>query len=221
MAIRHAVVAHLCAPQGCEVCAALEGLSDVAGQSADIGAFRADDAQGEAHGLAVPFDHLHFVNAQGLGAQCHVLAAASQIVGPFAFHLARREGGRHLHDFAHKAGQGLVNQGAGDMGSGIGGVDGMLQVVTRRGGSQLEGGHILLHARLQAVDAFGGAARANHHHACGQGVQRTCVAHLNLLAAHSLREQPAHFVDEGKGGDTVGLVEGEYLSSKKVHTIRK
>jgi hypothetical protein len=60
-----------------------------------------------------------------------------------------------LLNIAHETRQRLANQFLGDMGNGIGMIDLVLHIVTRSGGSELEGGRVLLGMELQALYLFG------------------------------------------------------------------
>ena len=88
----------------------------------------------------------------------------------------------------------------------------VLEVEAGRCGAQAQRGDVFFHAALQRFDALRGASRAENEHTGGQRVERAGVSHFYFLAAHSLRNQPAHFRHELKRRHVERLVEGQYLS---------
>ena len=80
------ILSDLGALQGCQVSTASQGLSDVAGQGAYVGAFAAgypdfDDGQAAVEQFDV-------VNMYGFGLQFYVFSLAGKVVGPFTLNLA-------------------------------------------------------------------------------------------------------------------------------------
>ena len=146
-------------------------------------------------------------------------AFAGHVVGSDALDLASGEYGRHLHDVALEGVQHLAQQGLGDVLGGEGVVDGMLKVVARRGGAELQGGLVGFDAGLQLLYLLGGAARAEQHEAAGEGVERAGMPHFEFAAAHGPRNEPTHFGNKLEGGHAEGLVENKHLAAEKIHAL--
>ena len=64
----------------------------------------------------------------------------------------------------------LLDTFLGDMVGGEGGINGFLQVITGRRGTDLQRGHIFLRVILQLVNQFGLTPRTNDHYPCSQGI---------------------------------------------------
>ena len=95
-AVFHPDVSDASAPQADEVCAALEGLPDVAGQGTDVRPFAADDANSGLHLLLTEVEEFYLVDDKYLGLEVHFLSSSGEVVGTVSVYLAGREGWRHL-----------------------------------------------------------------------------------------------------------------------------
>ncbi len=89
-----------------------------------------------------------------LGFKLYLLSLAGKVVGTFPVHHTCREGGRHLLYLADELLQRLLHQSAGDVLRGIGGIYLMFQVVRGSGGTQPDGGNVLLRVILEFLNPF-------------------------------------------------------------------
>ena len=153
-----------------------------------------------------------------LGRQRHFLAFAHEVVGTVAANLARGVFGWHLLDVTHETGKYLTNQRFGNVLSRIGSVHLVLHVVTGRGGSQLQGGGVLLVVQLQAFYFLGLLARTEYQDTCRQGVQRTGMAYLYPAHTYLSRYAGAHKGQGTKRCHAVGLVDIYVFACCEIHT---
>ena len=109
---------------------------------------------------------------------------------------------------AEELGQGRLEQGRGDVGKRIVGINGTLQVIAGCGGSEDKGAGVDFGAGLQLVDAFGGFAHTDQQQPRGKGVQRAGVANLEFLQVEGATNGRLDFVDGLKRGPLAGLVDG-------------
>ena len=214
--IFHVEVPDLCAPEGSEVGARLQGLSDVAGEGTDVGSLRAPYTELQGHCRGIEIAEFEFVDGDAFGFQFHILSLACQVVGAFSVDLAGGEGGWHLVYIAAEAFEDVGDECGVDVCGGEGLVHLVLQVKARCGGSELQGGDVFLLALLQLLDAFGGLSCADDHDAGSQGVESACMPHLQFLFADGPAEHPPHLSHQLEGGPVQGFVEDEYLSGFEI-----
>ena len=196
---------------------AAQGVADVAGQGADVGALAADHANAHLHLHGVERCQFQLVDTHGLGLQFHFPTLAGQLVGTVAVDHHRRVGRGHLLDLANEIGEHAEDEVAGDVARGIGHVDGVLTVERRRGSTQLQGGGVLLVVQLQGLYLLRGLARAEYQYTRRQGVERAGMPRLHPLHVHLLRDEKA---DVGQGTErrhAVGLVDVYECSFVEVH----
>ena len=124
---------------------------------------------------------LYLVDDEQLGFQLYLLSLAGKVVGTFPVHHTCREGGRHLLYLADELLQRLLHQSAGDVLRGIGGIYLMFQVVRGSGGTQPDGGNVLLRVILEFLNPFRGLARTDYHHPRSKRVEGTGMAYFQLL----------------------------------------
>ena len=200
--------------------AALQGLTDVARQRANVRTLGADHADGDLRVfLMAEFatQQFYFVNAQGLGFEFNVFSLARQVIGALAVYLAGRECGRYLHDFSNELRKDLPYGRFGDVCGREGGVNVVLEVKARCGGSETQRGYVFFHASLQLFYLFGGPTGAYNHYARSQRVECAGMAYFDFFSAHAARQQPAHFGHQAERCHAQWFFECQYLSCQEIH----
>ena len=218
-AILHSNVSHTSAAQSYEVSATVQSFPYVASQSPDVCPFAANDANRGLHLLGIEVLQLNLVDNQDLGLELHLPTLSGKIVRAFAVYLAGRESWRNLFYTTEELAENLTNEGLSDVFRGIGLVDGFLEVEARRRRSKLKRGNILLDVCLELVDALCGATCTYDHHSRSQRVERTCMAHLELLHAKTMTQLTAYLGDKIEARPVQRLVETKYLSLDEIHFI--
>lgn len=195
--VLHVEVADLRAPQCLQVSAAAQGLPEVVGERADIGAGAAGDA--EVHLREAEGCDLERADVDGTRFQLQLFAFAGIFIGPFAVFFDGRMDGGHLHDVASE------RQGSGPhllFRNAFRGPDIFrfaFQVVGGRGGAQADDAGVFLGHLLVLGDALGVFAGAKDQEPRGQGVERAAMADLGFDEV----TQAVHHIE---GGPLRGLV---------------
>ena len=210
-------VAHTGAAEGRQMGSAAKGLADVAGQGTDIGALATDDADGELHRLRVETDELDVVDMDVLGSQFDITTLTGELIGSVASHHTGGVDGRHLLDIAHELRERLLDELTGDVSGRISGIDLMLEVEAGCGGSELQGGGVLLGMELQTLDLLGGLTRTKDEDTRGQRVERAGMTDLHPFDAQSLGEDITDMGQSSEAGHPIGLVDIDISSFLEVH----
>ena len=87
-AVLHFDVANASSSQADEVSAAVQGFSDVAGQSADVCAFAADDANGGLHRLRIEVLKFYLINDEHLGLEFYLPTLSGKVIRALPIYLA-------------------------------------------------------------------------------------------------------------------------------------
>ena len=145
-----------------EMSTAFKGLSDVASQCSDVGAFAANDAKCELHLIRVEVDKFQFVDDQNLRFQIYLFAFSSQFIGAMSIYFASRECRWNLFYAPYKSREDLLNQLQCDVVGRIGLVNRFFEVEAGRCGSKLQGGNIFFRTSLQFIDLLCGPSCANN-----------------------------------------------------------
>ena len=199
------------------MCAAVQSLTDVAGQGSDVRPLAADDTNRGLHRLGVETLELYLVNDQHLRLELHLFSLAGEVVGTVSVHLACREGRRHLLNATEEACQRLAQQRLGDVLRGVCRIDGLFEVEARSRGAELQRGDVFLDVCLQFFDTLRRLACADNHHACCQRVERAGMPHLELLYAEPFGQLPTYLAHHVEACPPQRFVEAKYLSFYEVH----
>ena len=212
-------VTNTCATQGGEEGSATEGPADVAGQRAYVGALSTDHAQRQLHLLRVEGEHFYFIDAHRLCLHLlfHFVALTAQLVGSFAIDVYGTIGWRHLHHITNELRQHLVDEFAGDMARGIGHINGVLPVVARRSGPQLQRSSIFLRLVLQPLNLLRHLPRTEDEHAGCQGIEGTGMTGLHPLHPHMPRNNVAHMRQCPKTRHAIGFVDCNDSAFYEIH----
>ena len=147
------------------MCAGAERDADVAREGADVGSFAAGDCDCDFGYFRIEIQEPYAVDDECLRLELYLLSFARHIVGALAVDFAGGESGWNLLDGSCELREGLLNESAGDMGGGVGGVDFSFEVERGGCGAEAYCGGVFLHSGLEGVDEFGRTSGHDYHHA--------------------------------------------------------
>lgn len=197
--------------------AVAQGLAEVVGEAADIGAFAARHLKVE-FGEAVEAE-TEVVDADITGLQFYLLVGAGVVEGAFPLDLDSGILGRVLLDVAHKLPPRRLDLFRRDALGGEKGVGFALQVEGRGGLAQEDRACVGLDLRLERVDLLGHLACAKDEQAGGQGVEGAGMAHFQLADAVAAVHQRADKVDRVERRPVQGFVDEDDLAFFEIEHI--
>ena len=190
---------HPGATQTAHMGAHTQGLADIFGQGAHIGAFGTVHPQLEFR--IGEIEQLEFMNGDGARLALHLDPFAGQPVEAFALVLDRRIHGGQLLDLAGEAGQHFGHRLGGDPG----GIMGFDHVALGVGGggdlAELHSHQVFLVGVEQKGRDAGGVAQTDGQQPGGQGIEAAGVPGLARLV------EVLDLLEGGVGGESHGLVE--------------
>lgn len=210
-----------------QVGAAVERQAKVAGNAADIGSFRAGNA--EAYQRQFAGRYLKVQDLDRARLQLDFFARACQRVEALAVYAHRAEHGRYLLLFADEGPGRFKDQLLADMFRWKGLVYRLLFIVAGSGGANKKGTGIFFWQVLEGGDLLGFFAGADNEQASGQGIERTGMTDLEVyvLTVEQQRrmafQRMLQFVYRLEGRPGVRLVDEEKLSAAVIgcHSLQR